>query len=491
MKPALTAVLGILLAAPGQEKAPAPRAIVVQITGEIDYANRALVLRAARRVREVKPALVLFEIDTPGGRVDHTLMMGEEMVNLAPVPTAAFVRPLAEGGNLGAAWSAGAYLAMSCKRIYMYPGSVIGAATPIVATPEGAKPVEEKMVSALREKFRARAEQNGYPPNLAVAMVDKDLEVFEVTVEGKKRYLTIAEMEKLRAEGKTFDWPSSPFDPKDKLLTLTDRQVVETGMGRPAGGRSAIYADYGLPSPEEEVISTSWSETMTGFLTSPGVSMLLLVVGVLGIWIEFKTPGFGIAGVAGILAIGLFLFGHHLAGLAEVPEILLLAAGIILVVVELVLFPGVGVFAITGLVCFLAGLVLSLQDFTLPDSQGAPWQMDLFLSSVGRVLFGLLGAAIGFVAVLRFLPKVPLLNRLVLVARIEGTAPAPAAQAPNGTTLAGRHGHAVTELRPAGKIEIDHEVHDVVAEGDFVARGEPVEVLRVEGMRIVVGKLKR
>ncbi len=490
MKHALP-VLWLLLLAPGQEKAPAPKVIVVQIVSEIDYGNRALILRAVRRIREAKPALVLFEIDTPGGRVDHTLLMGEEMVNLAPIPTAAFVRPLAAGGKMGAAWSAGAFLAMSCRRIYMHPGTVIGAATPVSQTSEGAKPVEEKYVSAFREKFRARAEQNGYPANLAVAMVDKDLEVFEVVVEGKRLYLTVGEMEKLRAAGKAFDWPATPFDSKEKLLTLTDRQVVETGMGKAADGRSAVYADHGLSGVEEETISTSWSETMVGVLTSQVVSLILLVVGVLGIWIEFKTPGFGIAGVAGILAFALLLFGHHLAGLAEVPEILLLAAGIILVVVELVFFPGVGVFAITGVVAILAGLVLSLQDFTIPDSKGAPWQADLFLSSVGRVLLGLLGAGMGFVAVLRFLPKMPLLSRLVLQARIEGTAPAPLAQAPNGTTLAGRQGHAVTELRPAGKVEIDREVHDVVAEGDFVARGEPVEVLRVEGMRIVVGKLKR
>lgn len=490
MRFTLVAALSALLLGAGAQEAKAPRRVViVPIVGEINLVNRALVHRAVQRIKAEKPDLVVFEIDTPGGAVGDTLDMGEEMMSLAPIPTAAFVRPLAAGGNLGAAWSAGAYLAFSCKKIYMYPGSVIGAATPIMMTPEGVKPVEEKMLSALREKFRARAEQNGYPANLAVAMVDKDLEVFEVTIEGKKLYLTAGELDKLRAQGKEFAWPTVPFDSKDKLLTLTDRQVAETGMGKPADSRRPIYEEHGLASPQEQVIEASWSEHLAGFLTSGVVSTLLLIVGILGIWVEFKTPGFGIAGVVGILAIALLLFGHHLAGLAEVSEILLFVLGVGLVVAELVFFPGVGFLAIGGVVCIFAGLILSLQNFVLPDTTGAPWQVDQFLSSVGRVVFGFLGAGVGFAALLRFLPRVPVLNALVLQAQIGGTAPTPAAV--EAGTLAGRQGHAVTPLRPGGKIEVGGEVYDVVAEGDFVAKGEPVEVLRVEGARVVVRKLKR
>ncbi|HEV3029327.1 MAG TPA: NfeD family protein [Planctomycetota bacterium] len=476
-----------LALAPGQAPSPPPAVVLVPVVGEIDVKNLALVLRATREIKARSPALVVFEIDTPGGRIDYMLTMGEEIMNLAPIPTVAYVRPMGQGGITGGAWSAGAYLALCCKKLYMYPGTVIGAATPVQETSEGAKPVEEKYVSAFREKFRARAEQNGYPPNLAAAMVDKDLEVFEVVIDGHKEYLTAGEMEKLKAQGKVFDWPKIPFDSKDKLLTLTDRQVVETGMGQITEKLSRIYEDAHLASPAETVIEPSWSEHLAGFVTSGIVSTILLVVGILGIWIELKTPGFGIAGVAGVLSFALLLFGHHLAGLAQVPQMLLFALGILLVLVELIWLPGVGWFAISGLVCALAGLVLSLQGFVVPDVHGAPWQTDLFLSSIGRIMVAFLVAGIGFFSLIRFLPMVPMFGRLVLQTELAGSAPSQSAAVP---ALEGRRGHALTALRPSGKVDIDGAVFDVVADGEFVAVGEPVEVIRTEGIRIVVGRAK-
>jgi membrane-bound serine protease (ClpP class) len=477
----------ILLATERQDPSAIPRVAIVSIAGEIGHKNVALVRRAVRKIKAERPARVIFEIDTPGGRIDHMLMIGEEMMSLGSIPTVAYVRPLGEGGITGGAWSAGAYLAISCKRLFMYPGTVIGAATPVAQTGEGVKPVEEKYVSAFREKFRARAEQNGYPPNLAVAMVDKDLEIWEVVIDGKKHYVTAGEIEKLKNDGREFDVPTVPFDSKDKLLTMTHRLVEDTGMGAIAESRAEIYSDLGIASPVEDRIEATWSEGLVGVLTSPIVSMLLLAAGLLGIWVEIKTPGFGFPGIAGILAVALLLFGHHLAGLAEVPEILLFAAGVALLAVEIFLLPGTGVFAILGVASVLLGLVLSFQDFTFPDMKGAPWQVDVLLDSAGRVILSFLCAGMGLLAVLRFLPKVPLLNKLVLEAEISGSAPEPSAS----SELVGRFGHAVTTLKPGGKVAVNGHVLDVVADGEFVAPGEPVEILRIEGMRIVVARLKR
>lgn len=481
----ILAALPLLLVGGAQGAAPPPpggEVVVVQIVGPIDYAKLALVKRAAGLIREEKPALALFEIDTPGGRGDFMMEIGEEIMNL-PVPTAAYIRPMGSGGG---AWSAGVYIAISCKRLFMHPGTVIGAATPVDgATGEA---VGEKYVSAFREKFRARAEQNGYPGNLIVAMVDPSLELFEVTIEGKKHFATVRDLENLKAQGKEFSWPTTPYDTKEKLLTLTDRQAVDAGIARGAATRQEVLREAGLSAgAAETVVSPSWSESLVGFVTSPVVSMLLLVVGVLGIWIELKTPGFGAAGIVGIVAMALFLFGHHLAGLAEISEVLLIVFGVVLIFVEIFFFPGVGVFAIGGALCILAGLILAMQTFVLPSPETAPWQMDAFLSSIGRVIASFVGASIGLLLVLRFLPRVPVVGRVVLQAAIEGAAPMPAAEA----ALAGKEGHAVTPLRPGGKVEVGGQMLDVVAEGEFVAQGEPVVVLRVEGMRIVVGKLKR
>ena len=148
-----------------QAPPPAPerpsRVVVVPIAGEIDARNVALVLRAAREILAgPKPDLVVFEIDTPGGRIDYMLAIGEAVMGLQPIPTVAYVRPLPAGPSLGAL-SAGAYIGMSAQRIYMHPGMVIGASAPVALGPGGAVELGEKTISAMREKFRARAEQNG------------------------------------------------------------------------------------------------------------------------------------------------------------------------------------------------------------------------------------------------------------------------------------------------------------------------------------------
>jgi len=481
------AALLLLGGASGQEERPSPRVVVVPVAGPLGAAHLALLRRAVATIQANPPDLVLFEIDSPGGRIDHMLSMGELIAGLAPIPTAAYVRPLAQSGVTGGAWSAGAYLALCCRRLYMHPGTVIGAAAPMAQTGEGAKPVDEKYVSAFREKFRARAEQNGFPPSLAAAMVDQDLEVFEVEIDGERRYHTAAELDRLRSAGRTFDWPSTPYVAEGKLLTLTDRQVVETGMGRLAASRAELYAAEGLSGPREIPIEPTWSEALVGFLTSPVVAMVLLAGGILGIWIELKTPGFGVPGIVGIVALAIFLFGHHLAGLAGAPEIALIVLGLALLAAELFLIPGFGVAGVAGILCVFVGLILAFQDFAWPDPREAPWQVDLLVGSVGRVLFSFLAAGLGFLAVLRYLPKVPLLGRLVHQSEISGAAPGPA---PLGD-LQGRHARALTPLRPAGKVEIDGRVLDVVADGDFVAESEPVEILRVDGPRIVVSKVKR
>ena len=203
--------------------------------------------------------------------------------------------------------------------------------------------------------------------------------------------------------------------------------------------------------------------------------------------IEFKTPGFGIPGTVGLIALALLTYGHHMVGLAEVWEIALILVGLALIAVEIFLIPGTFVAAIAGTICVLVGLVLSLQDFTFPDVSAKPWQVSIFLESIGRVLVSALGAALALLAFGRFLDKVPGASKLVLQTAIAGSAPAPEVSA----DLVCRHGHAVTQLRPGGKIDIDGEVFDVVAEGDFVAIGEPVEVLSVDGMKTLVGKVKR
>lgn len=463
---------------------------IVPIRGEIDYTQSAFLRRALAEAKQSGAGLIVFEIDSPGGRIDAMMDMGVQMQAATDggVRTVAFIRPMEGSGTGGSAYSAAAYLSFCTKSIYMHPGAVIGAATPIMMGPEGVKELPEKFMSATREKFRAVAEQNGYPPNLAVAMVDEDIEVMEVTVNGERKFLTPDEVREAKHRGDAIgeeNWVKK----KEKILTLTQQQAISYGIARDAKSRAEVYRDLGVSAKSEIVAEFSWSESLVGFLTSGIVQTILMIVGILGIWIELKTPGFGAPGILGIASFAVLLFGHHLVGLAEVTEILVFIAGIAFVAVELFLLPGTGLFAVLGAVCIFAGLVFSMNfgGISVPKES---WETAGLFSALGRVMVSFLGATTGFLVLIRFLPQVPFLNRAILRTELsaETGASAPAPFTPD--TLVGKTGIAVTPLRPGGKIEIGGVPYDVVTDGDFIEKGEPIRITALEGIRIVVERVK-
>lgn len=476
------------------------KVLIAPIDGEIDISQAAFIKRVIKVAKSWQADFVIFEIDTPGGRVDAMSMIGTYIDSLGEIPSIAFIRPGKDSSTGGAAFSAGAYIAMSCKRIYMCPGTVIGAATPILISPGGPvelpEPIQEKFVSAYREKFGAVAEKNGYPKNLAIKMVDRDWEISEVIIEGKKHFLTKTEIEQAQLSGKKIDYVS--INPalnlgKGKLLTASANLAVECGIAKNIiQSRSEIYKDYGIDNPIEKEEEFTWSENFAGFITQPGIVMLLLFAGILGIWITIKMGGFGTFTVISIICLGLYFFGEYLAGLAEMPEILLFITGIILLILEIFIIPGIGIAAIAGVVCIFAGLILTLLPggIDLPDFKKEPWQMETLMSAVGKVLLAFVASALGFLAIVRFMPGLPLLSKFVLKTALS-TANGYATTVKEGQGIISKHGIVITPLRPAGKIEIEGHTIDVVAEGDFIAKGEEVEVIHVEGTRIVVAKVKK
>jgi len=475
----------------------APAAVVrVPVVGSIDYAQNAFVRRATREARQNGAQTVVFEIDSPGGEIGAMMQIGVHILELGDsgISTVAWVRPLGEEGVGGNAYSAAAYLALCCKHIFMDPTAAMGAATPITFGSEGVQELPEKFVSATREKFRAVAEHNGYPPNLAAAMVDREIEVFRVLLDGQPRFLTPVEIEEAKDRGRSVTQQtlvvlgSHPERQEGgKLLTLTQHQAVEYGIARPASAIGDVYAGLDVKPDRETLISVNWSEALVRFLTSPIVATLLMLVGVLGIWIELKTPGFGVPGITGILAFAVLLFGHHLAGLAEMTEILLVVAGIAFLAVEVFLLPGFGVFGVLGIVAILAGLVLSFQPFTLPSGD-RPWESGILLDSLAQIVVAFLAAGVIGATLARFLPRIPILNRIVLQGTLASATGAVAPSQGVSERMIGKTGVAATPLRPGGKAEIGGRFYDVVTDGEYIDQGQPVTIIAVEGVRVVVAK---
>lgn len=476
------------------EGKPRQKVFIIPIVNEMDYSMAAFVRRSIGEAKSQKADLIMLEIDTPGGEVFSTLNMCTDIISAAlldtgGITTVAYIRPSGGGYSAGTAWSAGAFISLSCKKIYMYPAMVIGAAAPITMGPDGPKPVEEKMISAIREKVAAIAEQNGYPRNIAIAMVDKDWEVFEVTVDGsKKEYLIKREIEEYEKAGKKLDVPLYPFIAEGKLLTLSVKDAIRCGIAAAeVRSRKEIYARHGIENPIEVEMSYSWSEDLVDIIQGSTVQFILLIVAVVGVWVELKTPGFGVPGIVGILAFAVLVFSSYMVGLAEVQDIVLIVVGFVLIALEIFVIPGFGVTGILGAVALLAGLVLMRVPFVIPKNA---LELDTLMKISGMTALSIGVAFAIFLVLMKFLPSVPFLNRFVLNAVIGGNVAGDQAGVSKYQGLLDKIGIAATNLRPAGKAEIDGVICDVVAEGgEFIEKGASVKVVEIEGMRIVVSNI--
>ena len=423
---------------PAQTKPPV--VYVAPIEGIIDLGIAPFIQRVLDEATQEGAAAVIFDINTFGGRVDGAVLIRDALLN-ARVKTVAFVNKRAI--------SAGALISLAAEKIVMADGGTIGAATPVQMGQPGApaQPVEEKTVSYVRKEFRATAESRKRPPLVAEAMVDADVEIPGLIEKGK-------------------------------LLTLTTEEALKHKVADfRANTIEGVLEQLDLAGAEVRRASPNWAENLVRFLTHPIVSSLLITIGMLGIIVELRTPGFGVPGVLGIASLALFFWGHWLGQLAGWEEVLLVAAGIALLVVEVFITPGFGLTGALGIVALLSGLSLSL------IGAGATWEF--ILKAVGRVVFSLLAALIASLIMLRFLPRMPFGRRLILETGLpaqQGYASAPESD----KIWLGKGGTAISPLRPAGIAEIDGERVDVVSDGEFLEPGVPIVVTRVDGNRIVV-----
>jgi membrane-bound serine protease (ClpP class) len=265
---------------------------------------------------------------------------------------------------------------------------------------------------------------------------------------------------------------------KGKLLTLTTEEALKNKVADAlADTIEEVLKHLGVPGAELRRVSPNWAENLVRFLTHPIVSSLLITIGMLGIILEIRTPGFGVPGVLGISSIALFFWGHWLVQLAGWEEMLLVSSGLILLAVEIFVTPGFGLAGVFGIAAVLSGLSLSL------IGGGATW--DFVLKAVGRVIFSLLLALIGSLILLRFLPRLPFGKRLILetgLAAGEGYASSPETD----KQWLGKGGTVVSPLRPSGIADFDGERVDVVSDGELIESGAQIVVSRVDGNRIVV-----
>lgn len=426
-----------------QAPAAKPIVYVLSIEGIIDLGLAPFVKRVIDEATEAGAAAVVLQIDTFGGRVDAAVQIRDALLN-AKLRTVGFVDKRAI--------SAGALIGLATQTLVMATGSTIGAAAPVQMGAPGAanKATDEKTVSYVRKEFRATAEARGRPLLLAEAMVDADVVVPGVVDKGK-------------------------------LLTLTTDEALQNKVADlRADTLDSVLSQLGLEGAEARSSSPHWAEQVVRFLTHPVLSSLLISVGLVGIMVELRTPGFGIPGGIGLASLGLFFWGHWLVQLAGWEELLLAAAGLALLAAEVFLIPGFGIAGALGIAALLGALVLGMT--------GAGDSAAVIVATVQRVVIALLVALLAAAVLLRFVPRLPLARRLVLEAGL-GTGPAHGSAPLSDQRWIGKRGRAASVLRPAGIAEIDGERVDVVSDGELIERDAAIEVVHVDGNRIVVRRL--
>lgn len=448
----------------GPAASPAPRKeapiYVIPIADVIDDALLYMVRRGIREAHEHDAAAIVFDMDTPGGRVDTA----EDILSLLrelKIPTYAYVNPNAI--------SAGAIIAMATDHIYMAPNSKIGDAMPIMISMFGEiekmpESIEEKQVSYVAAMIRAAAQHKGHDPELAEAMVRRDSEykIGEEVISKKGRLLTLTNVEAARPVG----------DGKKPLLSEGTVEDLDTLLDRIGG-----------PDCDVVEIEPKAAESIATYIES--ISVILLGLGLLGLYIEFKTPGFGLPGILGILLLAIWFWGSNIAGLAGKEEVAIFIVGLALILLEIFVFPGFGLAGVAGIVLMCVAILMGMVEH-YPGGPAIP-PLPEFKIPVLRLSGAILLSTIGLLIAARFLPRTTLFDSLVLQSATHRDAGFLASE--DTAHMTGRTGIAVSQLRPAGVAQFGDQRLNVVTRGDFIEPGARIVVAEAHGNRIIVERI--
>lgn len=399
----------------------ADTARVITIDGEINSSQVTLVERGLKEAAANQDKAVVVSINTLGGAVDSALKI-RDMLQQSTVPTIAFIP--------SRAWSAGALIALSCRHIIMAPGSSVGAAEPI--------PNTEKNVAALKAEFSATAQQHGYNPRIAEAMVDKTV--------GFPHYADVG-----------------------TILALSDTQAKELNISSgTADSPEEALRFYSLGDATVYYTQQDWRDSIVGILQNPYVRVVFIALIIAAVLAEIKMGGIGIGLLTAIVLGAVLLMSGDGSFSGDLKVIAAFIGSIILIGLELVT-PGVGIFGVSGVIMLFASLFYML---------GASTE-GIYILAGGTVL-----ACILFYFIGKHLPKSKLLSRIALHNR--STKEKGYTSQVDQSKYLYQRGTTITILRPAGTIRIGKDRVDAVSNGSFIDRDVEVRVVQVEGSRVVV-----
>jgi membrane-bound serine protease (ClpP class) len=460
--------------APLGQAAAEKKVYVVPVREDIMPPILYVIRRGVKEAMAAEADCLILDMETNGGRVDIT----EEIFDIIGKFKGETVTYVNKD-----AYSAGAFIAVATEKIYMAPQSVIGAAAPIMMSPTGGvsempSTMEVKMNSAIRAKIRTQAEKNGYAVDVVEAMVDKTKKLERdgkiICEEGDILTLTNLEAEAKYGEANTRLLSSGTVESIDAL-------ILELF---PAGAQRVDVAPLGV-----EELGT-WINA---------ISPILLLIGIIGLYIEFKTAGFGVFGAVGIAALVLYFFGGYVSGMAGIEWVGIFVVGVALVAVELFLLPGTIFIGLIGVVCMFVALVMGMTDLypnmpwfpagegeggVVPQVEGIDFDPPDFSRPIRDLLIAF-GLSVPIIwALAKYLPETALFAAFTSSAAsgVESVA----AVAAELESRLGQTGASTTPLNPGGKAMFGDALCNVITQGEMIAAGTPVKVIGHRGSDLLV-----
>ncbi len=490
-KPALLDALGLAPTALRDDPLGGRAALPFRLTvsGKVDTGLRESVARQVREIVKQQGNQIFLFLECGGGDLAAARELADELRQIQN-PTGGEEAVQVIAVVLDRAPDTAAVIALGCSEIVLskrmdVPNggeAVFGDFEAILKQP-GQNP--QFLAASLKEL----AESQGYPPLLAEGMVNRDLEIVRAHPKANRsarRLMTRADYE-AEKDKLVLD---VEVKPKGQYFKLTATQAVDLGLARTlvdTRDPDAVFAKFGTDPAKVRSATPAWLDRFGNYLRLPAITFLLVVVGFTGLLLELKVPGVTVPGIVAALCFGLVFWAHAFSGQVAVLAGFLFLLGVVLVLIEVFLLPGFGAAGVTGIVCMLGALAI----LTVGGANGLPSTTDGWLTIGGRAaqyLLAMVGSVVVAFTLARFLPSIPYANRLVLpppadrATDSEPDLPGVAAAA----ALLGAVGTSVTILRPAGTVQFGDGYVDVVTEGGFIPAGARVQVVEVEGTRIVV-----
>jgi membrane-bound serine protease (ClpP class) len=475
---------------------PVVKAAVIICKGMIDDGLYRSIKRRTKIALDNNAKYMIYEIGTYGGLLISAddiskffiLDIGKKAHTVAYITTEAI--------------SAGAMISVSCQDIIMRENTTIGDCAPITmgGTLEGVE--REKAESFTRAAFQRAAEANGYPAALLKAMVTMQTKVYRVKNLQTGKY-EFFEDKQMPDDPNKYDLKGKELIVNDnELLTLTAPKALDYGVARAVVKDRAQALAYlekrdGVTfAGEPMVLDTLWSEELVRWLNSPAVMAVLVMIALLGVYIELTTPGVGLPGLVAVICFVIIIGSKYLVGLANWVEIALFVVGIILLFVEIFLIPGFGITGVLGIIFIFAGvfgMLVRNPPNKFPWPQG-PIGWSEFTSGALSLCIGVIGFVVIAWLLSKYLPQtqIEFLSRLFLVPTKAGqggtmavsmTSPSPDR---TESIKVGDIGQVVSILRPTGKAKFGDAIVDVVAEAEFLDKGTQVRIIKIHGNRVVV-----